>query len=252
MSRTEPGLGTSKGKRNPKLLFLFLSAIILLGTVLGVLYHLLQQSQVKSTTRLLTWIPHPEKYPHWKRDALSACPGAPFLFPTEGYIGYLWGDSFRPGHLHQGVDIFSGQEPGKMPVYAVYQGYLTRLPAWKSSLIVRLPHDPLRPDRQIWTYYTHLAGPEGKSYINDNFPPGTRDVFVEQGALLGYQGNFSGTPGKPVGVHLHFSIVKDDGQGHFKNELEKDNTLDPSPYFRLPLNIAMEPDFPITSCLEKE
>jgi murein DD-endopeptidase MepM/ murein hydrolase activator NlpD len=61
---------------------------------------------------------------------------------------------------------------------------------------------------------------------------------VEAGTLLGYQGNFSGTPGSPVGVHLHFSIVKDDGKGSFLNELEIRNTLDPSPYLGLPLNSA--------------
>jgi hypothetical protein len=61
-------------------------------------------------------------------------------------------------------------------------------------------------------------------------------VYVETGTLLGYQGNYSGAPGNPVGVHLHFSIVKDDGQGRFKNELEIENTLDPTPYFGLTLN----------------
>jgi len=30
--------------------------------------------------------------------------------------------------------------------------------------------------------------------------------------------------------------VMDDGKGHFLNELEINNTLDPSPYFGIPLN----------------
>jgi murein DD-endopeptidase MepM/ murein hydrolase activator NlpD len=81
-----------------------------------------------------------------------------------------------------------------------------------------------------------MASPEGESFIVYDFPPGTQEVYVEAGTLLGYQGNYSGTPGNPVGVHLHFSIVKDDGQGRFKNELEIENTLDPSPYFGLQLN----------------
>jgi len=70
-------------------------------------------------------------------------------------------------------------------------------------------------------------------------------VFVKAGTLLGYQGNFSGTPGSPVGVHLHFSIVRDDGFGNYLNELEIGNTLDPSPYLALPLNAAAEPGLPI-------
>jgi hypothetical protein len=48
--------------------------------------------------------------------------------------------------------------------------------------------------------------------------------------------NDSGEPGNPVGVHLHFSIVRDDGKGSFRNELDSHNTLDPSPYLGLPLN----------------
>ena len=54
---------------------------------------------------------------------------------------------------------------------------------------------------------------------------------MSAGTFLGYQGNFSGTPGNPTGVHLHFSIVMDDGEGGFLNELKIRNTLDPSPYF---------------------
>jgi hypothetical protein len=37
-------------------------------------------------------------------------------------------------------------------------------------------------------------------------------------------------------MHLHFSIVLDDGQGRFRNELEISNTLDPTPYFGFELN----------------
>jgi murein DD-endopeptidase MepM/ murein hydrolase activator NlpD len=67
-------------------------------------------------------------------------------------------------------------------------------------------------------------------------------VYVEAGTLLGYQGNYSGDPDNPTGVHLHFSIVRDDGQGQFLNELDMDNTLDPSPYLGLPLNASQNQD----------
>jgi hypothetical protein len=87
-----------------------------------------------------------------------------------------------------------------------------------------------------------MAGPQGDSYISAEFPPGSYEIFVQAGTLLGYQGNYSGTPGNPVGVHLHFSIVKDDGRGNFLNELEIGNTLDPSPYLGLPLNAATNLD----------
>ena len=55
-------------------------------------------------------------------------------------------------------------------------------------------------------------------------------------AFLGNQGNFSGQPGNPTGVHLHFSVVKDNGNGNFTNELLIRNTYDPSPYLGLSLN----------------
>jgi murein DD-endopeptidase MepM/ murein hydrolase activator NlpD len=132
--------------------------------------------------------------------------------------------------------VFGGLELNDTPVYAAYPGYLTRLPEWKSSLIIRIPDDPLHPGTQIWTYYTHMASQDGESFISADFPPGAYEVYVYANQLLGYQGNYSGEPGNPVGVHLHFSIVKDDGTGHFLNELEFDNTLDPSPYLGLPLN----------------
>jgi hypothetical protein len=87
-----------------------------------------------------------------------------------------------------------------------------------------------------------MADENGVSYIADKFPPGTYDLFVEKGDLLGYQGKYSGSPNKPTGVHLHFSIVKDDGRGKFLNELDIKNTLDPSKYFNLDLNSKTNKD----------
>ncbi len=57
---------------------------------------------------------------------------------------------------------------------------------------------------------------------------------MHTGDLLGYQGNYSGNPGNPTGVHLHFSIVRDDGSGKYLNELEFANTLDPSTVLQSP------------------
>lgn len=211
--------------------------LILLGIFFGVFLYLRPWRLFSSRTRwVLEWLRRPQAHPEWRSQALTRCANAPFLFPTDGFIGYLWDDSFRLGHRHQGVDIFGGTAPGETPVYAAYDGYLTRLPEWKSSLILRVPNDPLQPGRQIWLYYTHMADREGNSFILPDFPPGTYERFVRAGTLLGYQGNYSGDPLNPVGVHLHFSIVLDDGQGHFRNELDIRNTLDPSPYFGLALN----------------
>lgn len=192
--------------------------------------------------RVEQWIRGPEEHPDWAVQSGQRCVDAPFQMPTDGFIGYLWDDSFRPGHHHQGIDIFGGGQPGDTPVYAAADGYLTRLTSWKSSLIIRLPEDPLQPNRQIWTYYTHLADALGKSLIAEDFPPGTGEVFIKAGTLLGHQGNFSGNPASPVGVHLHFSVVLDDGNGQFLNELDIKNTLDPSPYLGLNLNAHQNTD----------
>lgn len=180
--------------------------------------------------------------PEWDVTAGSYCNEAPFSIPTDSFIGFIWGDSFRPGHQHQGLDMFGLAEPGIVPVFAAYPGYLSRLSDWKSSVIIRIPDDPLKPGRQIWTYYTHMADSDGRSYIAEAFPPDTSEVYVEEGTLLGFQGNYSGDPNNPTGVHLHFSIVKDDGMGSFLNELAIKNTLDPSPYLGMSLNAEENPD----------
>ena len=216
----------------------------------GWLLYQRMQPAARRTTRVMSWIRQPGAHPDWALQAGQRCSGAPFLFPTDGFPGFLWDDTFRPFHRHQGIDIFGGAS-GETPVVAAYAGYLTRQADWKSSLIIRIPDDPLHPGSQIWTYYTHLADADGRSYIDARFPPGTSEVYVEAGTLLGYQGNYSGDPGNPVGVHLHFSIVLDDGQGGFRNELDIGNTLDPSPYLGLALN-ANQNRGELVSCEEPE
>jgi murein DD-endopeptidase MepM/ murein hydrolase activator NlpD len=223
--------------RQTQSLFIIIPVLVLLGTGYWV-YKSLRGDNLRMR-QVVSWLGNPASHPEWLVKAGQRCGDAPFLIPTDGFIGFIWDDSFRAGHRHQGIDIFGGQEVNVTPVYAAYPGYLSREPDWKSSLIVRIPQDPLQPGRQIWTYYTHMADPDGASFISPEFPPGTQEVFVEAGALLGYQGNYSGTPGNPVGVHLHFSIVQDDGSGRFLNELEIENTLDPSPYLGLPLNARL-------------
>ncbi|MCC6147116.1 MAG: M23 family metallopeptidase [Anaerolineaceae bacterium] len=204
--------------------------------VAGIYFILRRPGNTGRNLKLYQFLDDPQGHAGWMMRAEERCGDAPFLFPTDGYIGFLWDDSFRPGHRHQGIDIFGGTEGGKTPVFAAYDGYLTRRQDWKSTVIIRIPDDPLQPGRQIWTYYTHMADPDGASFISPVFPPGTEEVSVKAGTLLGMQGNYSGSPGNPTGVHLHFSIVQDDGRGSYQNELEIKNTLDPTAYFGLPLN----------------
>jgi len=220
-----------------------LITVVLIGACAGLIFYLYQNVflPMKPTfgrsARLNEWLKDPAGHPEWTLRAGTRCsPAAPFLMPTEGMIGYLWDDSFKVGKRHQGIDIFGGTEVGKTPVVAAYAGSLTRLSTWKSAVIVRVPDDPLQPGRQIWLYYTHMADRYGNSLISSAFPPGTMEKTIVAGTLLGYQGNYTGDAANPAGIHLHFSIVLDNGEGGFLNELDIRNTLDPSPYLGLPLN----------------
>lgn len=215
---------------------IFLILLILIATTATVyLYFTFRRSSAR-TAQVYDWFRDTTSRPDLMMSAGTRCGDTPFLFPTDGLIGFIWDDSFRPGHRHSGIDIFSGTEVGVTPVYAAYAGYLTRKADWKSTVIIRVPDDPIQIGKQIWVYYTHMADAQGNPFISSAFPAGATEVFVEANTFLGYQGNYSGDPSNPVGVHLHISIVKDDGFGNFKNELEIENTYDPTPYFGLPLN----------------
>ncbi len=197
--------------------------------------------QVRASQDLLGWFIDPGARSDLMAHAdLAPCPGAPFILPSSGFVGLLWADTRLPYSQfsqHSGIDIFGDGVAGQIPVYAAYDGYLTRLAHWKSAVIIRHPQDPLTPSRQIWTYYAHMASEQGDSFIVDAFPPGSSEVPVKQGALLGYQGDYNGGNGR-VGLHLHFSIVRDSGAGQFLNETSVKNTLDPSPYLGMQVSFA--------------
>ncbi len=223
--------------------FLMISIVLVAIETAALTAYYTYSPNAERIVKFRAWMNNPASHPDWKLAAGSQCGGtAPFLFPTDGFAGFLWGDSFGLRHTHQGIDIFAGTDVGITRVVSAYPGYLTRLPEWKSAVIVRVPSDPLNPGEQIWLYYTHMADQFGNSFISDEFPAGTTEKPIEAGVLLGYQGDYSGDPNNPVGVHLHFSIVEDDGTGQFKNEIEIENTLDPSPYLGLPLNAAVNRD----------
>lgn len=225
-----------------RIIALIVVVLLIVGSVY--LYQLFSDPR---NGAFLTWFRGTES----DREALmtrqgDVCAGAPFLLPSEGFIGLLYADPRGPYsrlNPHQGIDIFSIAEPGVVPVYAAYDGYITRENDWRSTLIQRVPEDPLEPTRQIWLYYTHMADRDGNDFIVDAFPPGTREVFVEQGELLGYVGNYSGNPANPVGTHLHFSIIRDNGFGSYTNELEFGNSFDPTPYLGLSVDYRATSDY---------
>ena len=216
--------------------FFILSAMIVAVVTAAITAYYMYRPNAARLLAFRAWMNDPASHPDWKLLAGTQCGSAPFLFPTDGFVGFLWGDRMGRLHRHQGIDIFAGTDIGITRVIAAYPGYLWRLPDWKSAVIVRVPNDPLQPGRQIWLYYTHMADPNGNSFISAEFPAGTTEKYIEAGTVLGYQGDYSGDASNPVGVHLHFSIVEDDGMGQFKNEIDISNTYDPSPYLGLPVN----------------
>ncbi len=200
-------------------------------------------------TQLIAYLRHPNERAPLITDLKTPCANAPFLLPSRGFVGLLYADGsepYSPFNRHPGIDIFGDGEPGTVPIYAAYDGYLTRLTDWKSSVIIRIPSDPLDPPRQIWTYYTHMASLDGEtSYVSGDFPPGTSEKFVKQGTLLGYQGLFAGPGAAPIAMHVHVSVVLSNDDGTFRNETHFWNTLDPSPYFGLTLNATQSPTIPV-------
>lgn len=152
------------------------------GMLIGVALALFLLNQTASYVR---WLEDPRSRAFWqwaqgeeaaRAELITAqrdsCSGAPFILPTDGFIGLLYGDPRGPysaANPHQGIDIFSVGAPGVTPVYAAYDGYLTREENWRSSLIIRVPDDPLQPGRTLWLYYTHLADRQGNDFIVDAF-----------------------------------------------------------------------------------
>jgi len=221
----------------------FVFLLIFIAAVTAAIYLYLTYGRGSArTAQTFAFFRDPALHPELMMSSGTRCGDAPFIFPTDGLVGFIWDDSFHLGNRHQGIDIFAGTDVGITPVIAAYPGYITRISAWKSSIIIRVPNDPLVPGRQIWVYYTHMADEKGNTFIAPEFPAGTKEVYVEAGTLLGYQGDYSGDPNNPVGVHLHVSIVQDDGNGNFMNELDIRNTYDPSPYFGLSLNANKNTD----------
>ncbi|MEZ4668578.1 MAG: M23 family metallopeptidase [Anaerolineae bacterium] len=232
---------------------LLLSAFVLIAALAYIGYRWLlprfSNGQSNSNDNIGQWFDDPAARPSLTTAMnRTICPGAPFILPSDGLIGLLWNDPAGPYTVfnpHTGIDVFGDGEAGEVPVYAAFDGLLTRHSDWIASVIIK-HDDPLQEGRAIWTYYTHMASRDGAhSFIVPAFAAGVEDIPVKQGDLLGYQGEFAGVGRPPIGLHVHFSIVTSDDEGNFKNEAVIGNTLDPSPYLGMPLNIAGWPQRPI-------
>jgi len=153
---------------------------------------------------------------------LDGCPGAAWRLPTRSDLGVQWHDA--------GLYFFGRGNENSVPVYAVADGLLTQFPDWTGSVAIQHA-DPLQPGEKVWSYYADMASANGsESYIVQDFPPGSDNVPVKAGQLLGYQGRWSGQPLRPMWIHLRFSVVQAAEDGSFPGAVGPENILDPSSY----------------------
>ncbi len=227
--------------------WIFALGLVLLMVALATLgINLWRPAATPQLLRLRAWFADPTAHADWAVTAGERCTDALMLIPTSGYIGFGWDDSFRPGHRHSGLDIFSPDGATNVtPIVAAYDGYLTREEGWKSTVILRHPDFPaverlgITQGQQIWTYYTHMAARDGRtSFVAAAFPPGTHERFVKAGTLLGYQGNWGGSQVQFTGLHLHFSVVKSNTDGSYTDERAIENTYAPNLLLGLTQNDA--------------
>lgn len=93
-----------------------LPSLLLVGLIVGALLASWGNSGLAGVVpdparrllRLRAWLADPAAQAGWRVEAGQRCrPDAPMVMPTSGYIGFGYGDSFRPGHRHSGYDIFT-------------------------------------------------------------------------------------------------------------------------------------------------
>src|ERR1043165_1380056 len=95
-------------------------SIITVAVLTGVAYFFYSnyRPNAERINKFRQWMRDPASHPAWKLAAGTQCGSAPFRFPTDGFVGFLWGDSMSWKHLHQGIDIFAGTAIGVTRVIA--------------------------------------------------------------------------------------------------------------------------------------
>ena len=159
---------------------------------------------------------------------IIACSTAVWRLPSDGTVGVQW----RQG----GLDFLGKGNKGKLPVYAVADGSLTRRDDWVDAVAI-LHTDPIHPTEEVWSYYSDMRAENGTdSFVLKDFPLGISGVPVKAGQLLGYQGTWSGKPFWPTWVHVKFVIWKASNGDVIPKEFALRDMLDPVPYLNLDID----------------
>src|SRR5512138_346013 len=103
-------------RRSIMFLLIAFTAVV---TAIIVAYYMYRPNAVR-VNKFYQWIQDPGSHPDWKLAAGSQCGAATFVFPTNGFAGFLWGDPFGWRKTHQGIDVFAGTDAGITPVVAAY------------------------------------------------------------------------------------------------------------------------------------
>lgn len=157
-----------------------------------------------------------------------ACPSAPWQLPTSGAFGVQWREN--------GLNIFGWGSKNTEPVFAVADGVLLRPSDWEGALVIR-HDDPLNPGDKVWTVYADMLSASGsESYILNDFPPGSSEMVVNAGQLLGYQGEWSGRIYWPMPAHLRFAVINEIPSSLKMNDDVFKDAVDPTLYLGISLN----------------
>jgi hypothetical protein len=164
--------------------------------------------------------------------SIDICSGALWRLPSDGSLGIA--------SIVNSLEFFGHGHEGSIPVYAVADGMLTRLPGWVDRVAI-LHEDPIRPAKKVWTYYAAMANANGTdSFVAEDFPEGIANIPVKSGQLLGYQGSWSGLPDWPKWVHVGFGVIEASGKDTFPEQVTLAIILDPAPYLGISIDSSNE------------
>lgn len=136
-----------------------------------------------------------------------------YQFPVNpGQQNFLAGTvgEIRASHFHTGIDVKTGGRTG-LPVYAVADGYLSRIKVSSSGYGYTLY---MQHPNGTFSVYAHLEAFDTKianwviqqQYLKESFEvdlfPKRNQFAFEKGQVIGYTGN----TGSSSGPHLHFEI----------------------------------------------